>query len=56
MLVWGDSHRGSDHARRIRKQKLRQQWFARRLGLKSKDRDVDVFLETRNCKPKKSIK
>ncbi|MED1790645.1 hypothetical protein P4V47_24795 [Brevibacillus laterosporus] len=49
-LIWGDSHRDSDHARRIRKQKLRQQWFAG-LVLKSKDRNV-----TRNSLPKKSIK
>ncbi|TPH09984.1 hypothetical protein EGH09_21765 [Brevibacillus laterosporus] len=42
-LVWGDSHRESENAR-IKKQKLRHQWFARRLELKNKARSV--FLET----------
>jgi hypothetical protein len=45
MLVWGDSDRDSEHARRIRKQKLRCQWFARRLELKARARNV--VLETK---------
>ncbi|MCR8982450.1 hypothetical protein [Brevibacillus laterosporus] len=53
-LIWDDSHRNSESAR-MKKQKLKQQRFAR-LGLKSKGRDVNVVLESKNGIPKKTIK
>ncbi|MGG1264518.1 hypothetical protein [Brevibacillus laterosporus] len=45
MLVWGDSGRDRKDERRVRKQELKRQWFARRLELKSRARDV--VLETK---------
>lgn len=43
--IWDDSHRDSESVR-IRKQKRRQQWLARKLELKNKAQTV--LLKTKN--------